>query len=119
MNHILDDLNLFEGALLDPGLPAALGFDSMQRLLTTYQRYENNISIRLSRTSHELERLQRLRNGERLPAPSVVDVTVHAAESSLLEAEKSPLTSEYSVPPVSEQPKSLSSGVDVDMQAET
>src|SRR5947209_12942585 len=35
------------------------------------------IALKLYRTLHELERLQRLRQGERLPAPAAVDVTVH------------------------------------------
>jgi len=41
------------------------------------QRYESMIALKLYRTLHELERLQRLRQGERLPAPAAVDVTVH------------------------------------------
>ncbi len=118
-NLLGDDLNLFQGALLDPGLPAALSFDSAQRLVTIYQRYETNIAIRLSRTLHELERLQRMRNGEKLPAPSIVDVSVHASESILPEAEESPLTPVDSVPAVVEQSKSLCGGVDVDIHADT
>lgn len=108
---------MFEGARVDPGLPASLSFDSVLRLII-FQRYEMNFENRMSRNLHELERQQRMRDGQRLPAPSIVDVTVHAAESTLPEAEESPLTLENSVP-VLDKPNSLSGDVDVDMQAET
>jgi len=77
-NVLGDDLELFKGALLDPGLPAALTFVSAQRLVSIYQRYETAIDLRLFRALHELERLQRMRKGERLAAPVAVDVIVHA-----------------------------------------
>ena len=41
------------------------------------------IALKLYRTLHELERLQRLRQGERLPAPVAVDVTVHTDSRGL------------------------------------
>ena len=77
-NLLGDDIELFQGAMLDPGLPAAIGFESAQRLVSVYQRYESSIALRLFRTLHELERLQRMRQGESLPAPVTVDVNVHA-----------------------------------------
>src|SRR6266852_8901401 len=77
-NLLGDDIELFQGAMLDPGLPAAISFESAQRLVSVYQRYESSIALRLFRTLHELERLQRMRQGESLPAPATVDVNVHA-----------------------------------------
>jgi len=61
-----------------------------------------------------------MRSGERLPAPAVVDVSVHAAASSLPEAlEKSAATGIVdSVPEAVEQSKFLSGGVDVDVHAD-
>jgi hypothetical protein len=41
------------------------------------------IALRLFRTLHELERRQRIRQGERLPAPVTVDVNVHADAQGL------------------------------------
>src|SRR6266852_6271858 len=67
---------LDEGALVDPGLPATMHYEGVQRLVNTFQRYETAIALRLSRTLHELERVQRMRNGEQVPAPAAVDVTV-------------------------------------------
>jgi hypothetical protein len=67
----------FGPVVIDPGLPAAIGFESVQNLIKS-QRYGTSISNRLFRILHELERLQRMREGESLPAPAVVDVSVHA-----------------------------------------
>ncbi|GEM_PF-2099758 len=112
-----DELDLFKGALLDPGLPAALSFDGAQRLVTIYQRYETNISLRLSRHFNELERLQRMRKGEKLPAPRVLDLRVHASESSLPEPVETPLIASEPVP-IEEQSKCLSGGGDI-IEADT
>jgi hypothetical protein len=69
---------LFEGTVSDPGIPAAISPESAHRLVGIFQRYESFFANRLFRTLHELERLQRTRQGERLPAPAAVDVNVHA-----------------------------------------
>jgi hypothetical protein len=55
-----------------------------------------------------------------LPAPAVLDVSVHASTSSLPEAlEKCADTGIVdSVPAAEEQPKCLSGGVDVDVHAD-
>ena len=63
--------------MLDAGLPAALGAISAQQLVAVYQRYETSFSNRLFRTLHELERIQRIREGEILMAPAAVDVNVN------------------------------------------
>ena len=73
----LENLNPFDvRPLVDPGLPATMRYDCVQRLVNTFQRYETAIALRLSRTLHELERVQRIRKGEQVPAPAAVDVTV-------------------------------------------
>jgi len=71
-------LGLDQPETIDPGLPAAIDAESAQRLVGAFQRYESSFTNRLFRTLHELERLQRMRLGETLPAPAVVDVTIHA-----------------------------------------
>ncbi len=65
-----------DSTLVDPGLPATMHYEGVQRLVNTFQRYETAIALRLSRTLHELERIQRMRKGEKLPAPVAVDITV-------------------------------------------
>jgi hypothetical protein len=70
----LDQLE--EGALVDPGIPARMPYEGVQRLVNTFQRYETAIALRLSRTLHELERVQRMRKGDHVPAPAAVDVTI-------------------------------------------
>jgi len=82
----MGDLDLvFQGQVLDPGIPAAISSDSGQQLVNIFQRYETNIANRLFKTLHELERLQRMRRGERLPAPTAVDVSIHT-DTSILES---------------------------------
>jgi hypothetical protein len=70
------DLELsFLGPVVDPGLPAAISAGCVQNLVSVFQRYESFFANRLFRTLHELERMQRMRKGERLPAPIPVDVS--------------------------------------------
>jgi hypothetical protein len=69
--------SLLQPELLDPGLPAAISAETANRLVGVFQRYESFFANRMFRTLHELERLQRMRQGERLPAPATVDVSVH------------------------------------------
>jgi hypothetical protein len=42
-----------------------------------YQRYETAIENKLYRALNQLERLQRIRRGDQIPAPGAVDVNVH------------------------------------------
>jgi hypothetical protein len=79
---LMDLLPLGEAAIVDPGLPAAMNFESVQQLVI-YQRYESAFTSRLFRTLHELERLQRMRHGERVPAPAAVDVNVDAGTKAV------------------------------------
>jgi hypothetical protein len=73
----LCNLLLLEGGeVLDPGLPAAISAEAAQKLVT-FQRYESTSANRFFRILHELERWQRMRSGERVPAPAVVDISVH------------------------------------------
>ena len=44
---------------------------------TNLWRYEIALSRSFSRTLHELQRLQAIRAGERVPAPAAVDVDVN------------------------------------------
>lgn len=102
--------DLSESIIVDPGLPAAIGAAGGQRLVNVFQRYETTFLNRMLRLLHELERLQRMRSGERLPAPAVLDVSVHASASGLPGAvEKSDDTGmANSVPAALEQPQTHS-----------
>ena len=66
----------------DPGLPALIDAENAQKLVSTFQRYESMFATRFLRLMHELERLQRTRNGEQLPAPAILDVTIQADDKS-------------------------------------
>ncbi len=79
----LSDLLLLDGGeVLDPGLPAAISAEAAQKLVT-FQRYESTFANRFFRILHELERWQRMRLGERLPAPVAVDISVHAGTGAM------------------------------------
>jgi hypothetical protein len=63
--------------VLDAGLPAPMSATSVEALSANFQRYESAMENKLYRAMNELERLQRMRQGERIPAPATVDVAVH------------------------------------------
>ena len=65
------------GPQIDPGLPASIKLEDIHPLVKLYQRYEAMGLQRFFRFVHELERLQRIRHGEQLPAPAALDVSVH------------------------------------------
>ena len=75
LGDVLSDL---QGPIVHPGMPAALKPGSVQCLVNIYQRYETLFANRLFRTLHELERLQRMRQGEHVPAPVPLDLSVRA-----------------------------------------
>jgi hypothetical protein len=62
---------------IDPGLPARLRLEHIYPLVKLFQRYEATIQSRFFRSLHEFERLNRMRQGEQLPAPAALDVSVH------------------------------------------
>lgn len=70
-------LPLPKARVIDPGFSPSLGREVVEQVLHTYERYQTLLLNRILRSWHELERLQRLRGGERLPAPLAVDVTLH------------------------------------------
>ena len=71
---------LGETIVLDPGIPAHLSVEGVEHLVEKFQRYETAIENRLFRTLNQLERMQRLRQGDQLPAPVNVEVGVHSAK---------------------------------------
>jgi hypothetical protein len=62
--------------IIDPGVPALINENAAQKLVNCFQRYESVFVARALRMMHELERLQRMRLGESLPAPVPLDVIV-------------------------------------------
>ena len=60
------------------GLSTAIGALSSINLVSGFQRYETAIENKLYRAIHELERRQRMRKGEYVPAPQSVDVSIHS-----------------------------------------
>ncbi len=62
---------------VDPGLPARLSAEAVDALANTFARYETAIENRLFRALNQLERMQRLRRGEAIPAPVSADIAIH------------------------------------------
>lgn len=94
-----------EPEVLDPGLPARISAEAAHRLVGIFQRCESFSANRMFRTLHELERLQRMRQGEHLPAPATVDVSIHdgtagGSTSAGGEWQKAPLMDGESLPTV-------------------
>jgi hypothetical protein len=68
---------------VDPGIPARLSADAADALVNTFSRYETAIENKLFRAMNQLERLQRLRHGEHVPAPVSADVGIHSDKELL------------------------------------
>lgn len=104
-----DDAGLLRGEMVDPGLPAPIGPESTHKLVSIFQRYESTILNRIFRLLHELERIQRIRNGENLAAPACVDVSVYASAPGLplVSASSASTGSFASAPTPLEQPRTL------------
>ena len=64
--------------ILDRGLPAAVGGRSAMRLDSGFQRYETSFENKLYRAIIQLDRLQRSRKGEFVPASESIDVSLHS-----------------------------------------
>ena len=58
--------------------PTTVGALSAINLVSGFQRYETAIENKLYRAIHELERRQRMRKGEFVPAPQSLDVSIHS-----------------------------------------
>jgi hypothetical protein len=69
--------------IIDSGVPAALGALSAVNLVAGFQRYETAIENKLYRAINQLERLQRMRRGEYVPAPQALDVSVHSEPENI------------------------------------
>jgi hypothetical protein len=69
--------------------------DVIETLVRYYQRYEATYFSNLIKALHELERLQRRRKGEAVPAPAALDVNFHMHPKN---------NQEESLPPTIEQP---------------
>jgi hypothetical protein len=67
---------LLEPSVAEPGLPATITALSAMNLVSGFQRYETAIENKLYRAINQFERLQRTRQGEFVPAPESVDVSI-------------------------------------------
>jgi hypothetical protein len=72
-----------EPEIIEPGLPAAIGALSAVNLVAGFQRYETGIENKLYRAINQLERLQRMRRGEYVPAPQALDVSLHSGPENM------------------------------------
>jgi hypothetical protein len=118
--NVSKSLGLSQPIIVELGEPAAISSKSAQPLVNVFQRYESTFAYRLFRTLHELERLQRMRQGERLPAPITVDVDVHASKSSLPEdlGESADTKIMDPIADASARPKTLSGAINCDVHSD-
>jgi hypothetical protein len=66
-----------EPVVVDSGLPARIFSEAADTLANTLARYETALEYRLCRCLNQVERLQRLRQGEKTTAPASTDIAVH------------------------------------------
>jgi len=64
--------------VVDPGMPVAVSALSAINLVSGFQRYETAIENKLYRAINQLERWQRARRGEFVPAPEILDVSINS-----------------------------------------
>jgi hypothetical protein len=69
--------------LIDPGLPPSIDVQDIGKL-AVYSRYESTSLKNFYRALHEHERLERMRQGEHVPAPIALDVTIDEGSGPLL-----------------------------------
>lgn len=73
---IVRDISIdWTSEVVEEGYHPKINQDSLLVLGTTYSRYETAIENRMFRSIHELERLQRVRNGEVVSPPITADIT--------------------------------------------
>jgi hypothetical protein len=68
--------DLLDPSVVESGRPATVTALSAMNLVSGFQRYETAIENKLYRAIYQLERLQRTRQGEFVPAPEIVDVSI-------------------------------------------
>jgi hypothetical protein len=83
VNESIAEMNADQTVVLDPGIPARLSAAAADALVNTFSRYETAIENKLFRAMNQLERLQRLRHGEHVPAPVSADVGIHSDKELL------------------------------------
>lgn len=76
IDRLIADIN-GQAVVVDPGLRARISSEAADVLANILARYETALENRLCRCLNQLERLQRLRKGEKIPAPASVDIAVH------------------------------------------
>ncbi len=72
----IDMTDALKGEVVNEGYIPKLTSDDVLKLMSTYSRYETTLENRLYKALHELERQQRLRKGDVVPAPVAVDVGI-------------------------------------------
>jgi len=70
--------DLLGPTVIEAGVPAAVGARGAINLVSGFQRYETSIENKLYRDLNFLERSQRSRKGEFVPAPQSIDVAIHS-----------------------------------------
>jgi len=69
--------------VVDPGLVAQIPNAAIDQITRTIVRYETAIENKVFRWENQLERLQRLRHGEKIPAPANVELNIHNETDSM------------------------------------
>ncbi|MCE9585089.1 hypothetical protein K8Q94_00510 [Candidatus Nomurabacteria bacterium] len=71
------EISFTETVVKNEGYTPVVGHEAVDKLSTTYLRYEIAIENRLYKALHELQRLQSVRKGEAVTPPIAVDVDIN------------------------------------------
>jgi hypothetical protein len=74
----LKDLFPPAAPLVDPGLPTSISCETLAARVTPFQRNQTSIENIMYRAMNQVERLDRMQQGEHLPGPVAVDLAVHS-----------------------------------------
>jgi hypothetical protein len=76
INSLLGSMDYEETVVDNEGYSPVVHDYNVEKLSDTYLRYEITIENRLYKALHELQRIQAVRNGEIVPPPVAIDVSV-------------------------------------------
>ena len=76
IKDLIPTMSFSEEVVENEGYRPTLSNIAVETLSDTYLRYETTIENRLYKALHELQRIQSVRNGESVPPPVAIDVSV-------------------------------------------
>lgn len=74
IQDLMPQISFTETTVINEGYTPTINHEVVDRLSTTFLRYEIALENRMYKAIHELQRMQSVRNGENVPPPLALDV---------------------------------------------